>query len=131
MREWICRVYNDAEVEIGHCRAFTVAELDPAGFADCDSLSQDLEHVMAALCADESGELWGPVLILDLVFVEESFRGRGLGTVVAQEAIDFFDGLVNFVALVVTQKAKFRPAAGRMVEKLGFRRLKGDVWIVT
>lgn len=44
-------------------------------------------------------------------FMEESFRGRGLGTVVTQETIDFFDGLVNFVALVVTQKAEFRPAA--------------------
>ncbi|MBT9582220.1 hypothetical protein IV102_02655 [bacterium] len=58
LREWLCRVYDDDEMEIGHCRAFTVAELDEEALADCDCLSQDLERAMAVLCAQD--ELWGP-----------------------------------------------------------------------
>lgn len=38
--------------------------------------------------------------------------------------------MVNRAAAVVTDKPEFRPAAARLVEKLGFKHVEGDVWIL-
>lgn len=86
-RQWICRVYqldDDREVEIGHARLYTAPDLDEEALDDCDSISGDVETVMATISEDE--ELWGPVLIIDQVYVEEGFRGRGLASIVMQQA---------------------------------------------
>ena len=134
VRQWTVRVYelvegNSKPPEVGHAVVVTVPCLDLESQQGCDAISGDLETVMTALLEAEDPELFGPLLILDHLHVNPKYRGRGLATTVAEEAIEWFEGLVNFVALAVTQKLKYRPAAARVVEKLGFRQLRDDVWV--
>ena len=134
VRQWTVKVYELVEgpgksPEVGHAVVVTAPNLDLESQEGCDAISGDLETVVTALLEAGDPELFGPLLILDYFHVNPKYRGRGLATTVAQEAIEWFEGLVNFVALAVTQKPKVRPAAARVVEKLGFRQLKDDVWV--
>ena len=134
VRQWTVRVYelvegNSKPPEVGHAIVVTAPGLGPDSQDGCDAISGDLETVMTALVEADDPDLFGPLLILDHLHVNLKYRARGLATTVAEEAIEWFEGLVNFVALAVTQKPKYRPTAARVVEKLGFRQLKDDVWV--
>ena len=115
--------------ERGHARLFTVPELSQDSLHEGDIISGDLETVVTALVENEDPQLWAPVLILDELYVKPKYRGRGLAEEVAKAAFGWFEGLVNSEALAITTRPKFRPAANRIVEKLGFRNLKDDVWL--
>ncbi|MBS2037623.1 GNAT family N-acetyltransferase [bacterium] len=114
---------------MGRARLFTVPELDRESLNESDIISGNLETVVAALVDNEDDHLWAPVLILDELYVKPKYRGRGLAEEVAKAAFGWFEGLVNCKALAITTRPKFRPAAPRIVEKLGFRHLKDDVWV--
>jgi len=115
--------------EIGHAHLFTVPELDRESFHESDIISNDLETVLAVLAENEDPQLSAPILILDKLYVKPKYRGRGLAVEVTQAAFGWFEGLVNSEALAITTRPKFRPAATHIVEKLGFRQLKDDVWV--
>jgi GNAT superfamily N-acetyltransferase len=120
--EWIFGEHGSAKSsEIGQVHVFTVPELD----LKCGAL----ETVVTALVESEVTEFRAPLLVIESIRVKPKYRGRGLATLVAGEAFRWFDGLVNLAALAVTKKPKYRPAAIRIVEKLGFRQLKDDVWV--
>lgn len=129
--EWIFGEHGSARSsEIGQVHVFTVPELDLKCLEDCDATCGDLETVMTTLVESEVPDLRGPMLVIESILVKPSYRGRGLATLVAGEAFRWFDGLVNLAALPVTKKPKYRAAAVRVVEKLGFRQLKEDVWVL-
>ncbi|MBN9416192.1 MAG: GNAT family N-acetyltransferase [Candidatus Eremiobacteraeota bacterium] len=140
IRQWFVRLYEleacehggsfGKRTEIGHARLFTVPELSQDSLHESDVISGDLETVVTALVENED-RLWAPVLILDELYVKPKYRGRGLAEEVAKAAFAWFEGLVNSEAITVTTRPKFRPAATRIVEKLGFRPLKDDIWVRT
>ena len=137
IRQWFVRLYElepgehsvGKRTEIGHARLFTVPELSRESLHESDIISGDLETVVAVLVENEDPQLWAPVLILDELYVKPKYRGRGLAEEVAKAAFAWFEGLVNCEALAITTRPKFRTAATRIAEKLGFRHLKDDVWV--
>jgi len=115
--------------EIGQVHVFTVPELNQECLQDCDSNSGVLETVPSALLKGGDPGLRGPMLVIDSISVKPKYRGRGLATLVAGEAFRWFDGLVKIAALAVPKEHKYRPAAARVVDKLNFRPVDGDIWV--
>ena len=67
-------------------------------------------------------ETSGDVLYIDSVAVDSSFGGRGIGTKLIQQAIDHArETGIPQVTLNVDQT---NPAAGRLYERLGFKKVK-------
>lgn len=67
-------------------------------------------------------ETSGDVLYIDSVAVDSSFGGRGIGTKLIQRAIDHAREIgIPQVTLNVDQT---NPAAGRLYERLGFKKVK-------
>lgn len=62
------------------------------------------------------------MLYIDSVAVDSSFGGRGIGTKLIQQAIDHAREIgIPQVTLNVDQT---NPAAGRLYERLGFKKVK-------